>query len=286
MDLLLGSPGPRREEEGEDPRPLQVPVRVPAPRSQQRSGDAGGCAGGTAAARAFSRGGGGDAESQICHCFSPLPSPPGAKAKAKANATRGAAGPGSCAQHHLRDGRASARAAGGASGPLLAQGPARAMAGRRRSGCRVSALPALLSLLQLLLTLGPATPGRERRAPLARQGGVGARRGGGARSGGRRPGRPRRVAASAPPTAAATRSPGTGAARVGKKGLGAAPARGDTWRQRWGEQRREPTHRSLRGHPGKGDVWPGFEFHVFPMSEAKGRRGVCSGGSGWEFPSN
>ncbi|XP_032281788.1 interleukin-15 receptor subunit alpha isoform X2 [Halichoerus grypus] len=33
------------------------------------------------------------------------------------------------------------------------------MAGRRRSGCRVSALPALLSLLQLLLTLGPATPG-------------------------------------------------------------------------------------------------------------------------------
>ncbi|XP_027447657.1 interleukin-15 receptor subunit alpha isoform X2 [Zalophus californianus] len=33
------------------------------------------------------------------------------------------------------------------------------MAGWRLSGCRVSALPALLSLLQLLLTLGPATPG-------------------------------------------------------------------------------------------------------------------------------
>ncbi|XP_040501393.1 LOW QUALITY PROTEIN: interleukin-15 receptor subunit alpha [Ursus maritimus] len=54
----------------------------------------------------------------------------------------------------------------GASGPLRAQGPAagsaaerRAMARVRLSGCRVSALPALLLLLLLLLLLRPATPG-------------------------------------------------------------------------------------------------------------------------------
>lgn len=147
-------------------------------------------------AGAFSRGVGGNAESRICHYFSPLPSPPGAKAKAKANATLGTARPGSCTLHLLPERPASAFAGSRAPQPARARKVAgegaaegKAMACLRLRGYRISDFSGLLLLLLLLWP--PVTPGRETRAPLG---------------GGRGPGRRRGTALSAPPPAAASRS--------------------------------------------------------------------------------
>lgn len=79
---LLGSPAARRAKLGEDPglRRAQAGSTPRAPATQRGPRRR---RGGQGAAGAFSRGGGGDAESRICHCFSPLSSSRGLKQKRK-----------------------------------------------------------------------------------------------------------------------------------------------------------------------------------------------------------
>lgn len=140
-------------------------VRVSALRGRRHCEDWGGGTGVPVVAGAFSRGRGGNAESRICHCFSPLPSPLGAKAKAKANATHRTVSPKNCALHLLPDRPASALAGSWAPRPVRARKVARdgaaegkAMACLRLRGCQVSDL---WVLLLLLLLWPPVTPGRE-----------------------------------------------------------------------------------------------------------------------------
>uniref|UniRef100_A0A671FNC9 Sushi domain-containing protein n=1 Tax=Rhinolophus ferrumequinum TaxID=59479 RepID=A0A671FNC9_RHIFE len=159
---LLG-PREAKGEEGEGSISPQVTVRVSALRGGRHCRDRGGGTGVTVAAGAFSRGVGGNAESRICHYFSPLPSPPGAKAKAKANATLGTARPGSCTLHLLPERPASALAGSRAPQPARARKVAgegaaegKAMACLRLRGCRISDFS---GLLLLLLLWPPVTPG-------------------------------------------------------------------------------------------------------------------------------